>query len=68
MVTDNSRMRLSVHNETTLSEDRPLRDSKLKDSWKGLRATDGKCLGAAGEAGVEAGENRVGKTKRSAET
>ena len=47
MVTDNSRVRVSVHNETTL------RDTKLEDSWKGLRATDRKCLGAAGEAGVE---------------
>ena len=64
---DNSRERLNVQNEDNWSKNWPLRVTKLEDSWKGFSAIYGNCLGVIGEVGMEPGENRARKTKRSVE-
>ena len=63
-----SRERLNVQNEDDWCKNRPLRDTKLENSWKGFRTTDGNCLDVVGKVGTEPEENKTGETKRSVET
>ena len=66
-MTDNSRERLTVQNKDDWSKKLPLGDTKLDNNWEEFRAIDKNCLVAVEEVGVEPGENRTGKTKRSVE-